>query len=135
MIRKIEHLGIATSNLADANALFERLLGSAHYKVERVEHEGVNTSFFQVGETKVELLEATREDSPIAKYISKRGEGIHHVAFDTDDIRTEIARLKEAGFEVLNEEPKPGADNKLVAFLHPRSTNGVLVELCQERPD
>lgn len=133
MIRKIEHLGIAVSNLDDANSLFARLLGSEHYKVERVESEGVSTSFFQVGETKVELLEATREDSPIAKFVAKRGEGIHHIAFDVDDIRAEIARLKAEGFEVLNEEPKQGADNKLVAFLHPRSTNGVLVELCQEK--
>lgn len=133
MIRKIEHLGVAVSNLDDANSLFARLLGSEHYKVERVESEGVSTSFFQVGETKVELLEATREDSPIAKFVAKRGEGIHHIAFDVDDIRAEIVRLKAEGFEVLNEEPKAGADNKLVAFLHPRSTNGVLVELCQEK--
>ena len=133
MIRKIEHLGVAVSNLDDANSLFARLLGAEHYKVERVESEGVSTSFFQVGETKVELLEATRADSPIAKFVAKRGEGIHHIAFDVDDIRAEIARLKAEGFEVLNEEPKAGADNKLVAFLHPRSTNGVLVELCQEK--
>ncbi|MBW3469713.1 methylmalonyl-CoA epimerase [Arthrospiribacter ruber] len=132
-MRKIEHLGIAVADLEKSNALFKKLLGSAHYKEETVEGEGVKTSFFQIGETKIELLEATREDSPIAKFISKKSEGIHHIAFDVQDIYAEVERLKNEGFEILNETPKEGADNKLVVFLHPRSTNGVLVELCQER--
>jgi methylmalonyl-CoA/ethylmalonyl-CoA epimerase len=108
-------------------------LGKAHFKTEKVEGEGVDTSFFQVGETKVELLQATRPDSPIAKFIDRKSEGVHHIAFDVEDIMAEVVRLKEAGFEILNETPKEGADNKLVVFLHPRSTNGVLVELCQEK--
>ena len=132
-MRKIEHLGIAVKNLKSSNELFKKLLGSEHYKEEKVEGEGVATSFFMIGETKVELLEATRPDSPIAKYIEKKSEGIHHIAFDVADIHTEVARLKGEGFEILNETPKEGADNKLVVFLHPRSTNGVLVELCQEK--
>lgn len=132
-MRKIEHLGIAVADLEKSNALFKKLLGSAHYKEETVEGEGVKTSFFQIGETKIELLEATREDSPIAKFISKKSEGIHHIAFDVQDIYAEVERLKNEGFEILNETPKEGADNKLVVFLHPRSTNGVLVELCQEK--
>ncbi|CAN5116537.1 methylmalonyl-CoA epimerase [soil metagenome] len=133
-MRKIEHLGIAVKDLAISNELFSKLLNVAPYKQEAVESEGVNTSFFQVGETKIELLEATNPDSPIAKFIEKRGEGIHHIAFEVQDIQAEIARLKTEGFTVINEKPKPGADNKLVAFLHPKSTNGVLVELCQEMP-
>ncbi|MGY6557984.1 MAG: methylmalonyl-CoA epimerase [Nitritalea sp.] len=133
-MRKIEHLGIAVKDLAASRDLFTRLLGTEAYKEESVEGEGVHTSFFQVGETKVELLEASREDSPIAKFTAKKGEGIHHIAFDVADIHAEVARLKAEGFEVLNETPKEGADNKWVVFLHPRSTNGVLVELCQERP-
>jgi methylmalonyl-CoA/ethylmalonyl-CoA epimerase len=133
MIRKIEHIGIAVKNLSESNEIFRRLFGSAHYKIEPVEREHVNTSFFMLGETKIELLEATSEDSAIAKFIAKKGEGIHHIAYDVDDIVAEIARLKKEGFEVLNETPKEGADNKLICFLHPRSTNGVLVELCQER--
>jgi methylmalonyl-CoA/ethylmalonyl-CoA epimerase len=131
-MRKIEHLGIAVRDLKASNELFAKLLGKAHYKEETVDGEGVKTSFFQVGDTKVELLEATRPDSPIAKFLEKKGEGIHHIAFDVEDIYSEMERLKGEGFEILNEVPKQGADNKLVVFLHPRSTNGVLVELCQE---
>ncbi len=131
-MRKIEHIGIAVADLEKSNLLFERLLGKPLFKTETVEGEGVETSFFQVGETKVELLQATRPDSPIAKYLEKKAEGVHHIAFDVEDIHAEVQRLKEAGFEILNEVPKQGADNKLVLFLHPRSTNGVLVELCQE---
>ena len=132
-MRKIEHLGIAVSDLESAKKLFSKLLAKESYKEESVAGEGVNTAFFMVGETKVELLEATRPDSPIATFINKKSEGIHHIAFDVADIREEVKRLKEQGFEILNEEPKEGADNKLVVFLHPRSTNGVLVELCQEK--
>lgn len=132
-MRKIEHLGIAVKDLAASNELFSKLLNTPPYKTEVVESEGVSTSFFKTGETKIELLEATNPDSPIAKFIEKRGEGIHHIAFDVADINMEVARLKEEGFTVLNETPKPGADNKLVVFLHPKSTNGVLIELCQER--
>lgn len=130
---KIEHLGIAVKDLDAANLVYESLLGVAPYKKEIVEGEGVATSFFACGESKIELLEATREDSPIAKYIEKKGEGIHHIAFAVDDIHAEVKRLKLEGFVVLNEEPKKGADNKWVVFLHPKSSNGVLVELCQER--
>lgn len=128
---RVEHIGIAVKNLADADALFARLFTKEAYKHEKVEGEGVTTSFFQMGETKIELLEATRPDSAIAKFIDKKGEGIHHIAFEVVDIRAEIRRLQAEGFEVLNEEPKHGADNKWVAFLHPRSTNGILVEICQ----
>lgn len=132
-MRKIEHIGIAVADLQKSNELFKRLLGKEHFKTELVAGEGVETSFFQVGETKVELLQATRSDSPIAKYLEKKSEGVHHIAFDVADILAEVKRLKEEGFEVLNETPKEGADNKLVVFLHPRSTNGVLVELCQDK--
>lgn len=132
MINKIEHIGIAVRSLKDSNKLFEALFGKAHYKIEEVESESVNTSFFKLGENKIELLEATDEDGPIGKFIAKNGEGIHHIAFDVDDIEAEIQRLKQEGFAVLNEKPKNGADNKLVAFLHPKSTNGVLIELCQK---
>lgn len=131
-MRKIEHLGIAVKNLEEANKVYEKLLGVPAYKMEKVESEGVSTSFFKVGESKIELLEANNETSAIAKFIDKRGEGIHHIAFDVEDIVAEMSRLKEEGFVVLNEVPKKGADNKLVAFLHPKSSNGVLVELCQE---
>jgi methylmalonyl-CoA/ethylmalonyl-CoA epimerase len=133
MIKKIEHLGIAVKNLESSNALFAKLFGKTHYKVEAVESEGVSTSFFMLGETKIELLEATSPTSAIAKFIEKKGEGIHHIAYEVDDIHAEMTRLKNEGFEILNAEPKQGADNKLICFLHPRSTNGVLVELCQER--
>lgn len=131
-MKKIEHLGIAVKSLETSNQIFEKLLGVPHYKMEEVASEGVNTSFFKVGPNKIELLEATKPDSPIAKFIEKKGEGIHHIAFEVSDINAEIARLQGEGFIVLNEEPKMGADNKLVAFLHPKSTNGVLIELCQE---
>ncbi|MDY0090724.1 MAG: methylmalonyl-CoA epimerase [Flavobacteriaceae bacterium] len=131
-MKKIEHLGIAVKNLKESNKLFEKLLGVPPFKEEEVESEGVRTSFFINGPNKIELLEATSTDSPIAKFIEKKGEGIHHIAFDVEDIVSEIERLKAEGFIVLNETPKKGADNKLVAFLHPKSTNGVLIELCQE---
>jgi len=129
---KIEHIGIAVKDLEASNTLFEKLLGVPHYKTEEVASEGVKTSFFKSGPNKIELLEATKPDSPIAKYLEKKGEGIHHIAFAVEDIASEIERLKGEGFVVLNETPKKGADNKLVAFLHPKGTNGVLVELCQE---
>jgi len=131
-MKKIEHIGIAVKNLDEANKTYAALLGKEHYKIEEVESEFVKTSFFQVGESKIELLEATSPESPIAKFIEKRGEGIHHIAFFVDDIVEEVSRLKKQGFIVLNETPKRGADNKLVVFLHPKSANGVLVELCQE---
>ncbi|KAB5488907.1 methylmalonyl-CoA epimerase [Flagellimonas hadalis] len=129
---KIEHIGIAVKDLEASNQLFAKLLGVPHYKMEEVASEGVRTSFFESGPNKVELLEATSADSPIAKFLEKKGEGIHHIAFAVEDIVSELARLKEEGFQILNETPKKGADNKLVAFLHPKGTNGVLVELCQE---
>lgn len=131
-MRKIEHIGIAVKDLEVSNSLFEKLFGAPPYKMEEVESEGVKTSFFMNGPNKIELLEATNAQSPIAKFIEKKGEGIHHIAFDVEDIVVEIARLKGEGFVVLNEVPKKGADNKLVAFLHPKGTNGVLIELCQE---
>ncbi|NVN17123.1 methylmalonyl-CoA epimerase [Muricauda sp. HICW] len=131
-MEKIEHIGIAVKNLEASNILFEKLLGVPHYKIEEVASEGVRTSFFKSGPNKIELLEATKPDSPIAKYLEKKGEGIHHIAFAVEDIVLEIERLKGEGFVVLNEIPKKGADNKRVAFLHPKGTNGVLVELCQE---
>ncbi|MEW6468802.1 MAG: methylmalonyl-CoA epimerase [Bacteroidota bacterium] len=130
-MKKIEHIGIAVRSLEESNRLFEKLLGKKHYKTERVDSEGVTTSFFMTGENKIELLEATNPESPIARHIEKRGEGIHHIAFEVDDIRAEMRRLAEEGFTLLSAEPKKGADNKLVCFLHPRGTNGVLVELCQ----
>jgi len=132
MVNKIEHIGIAVKNMDDANVLFEKMLGVPSYKMEAVESEGVLTSFFQTGNNKIELLVATNTESPIAKFLEKKGEGIHHIAFDVDDIEAEIARLKNKGFVLINEVPKKGADNKLVVFLHPKNTNGVLVELCQE---
>jgi methylmalonyl-CoA/ethylmalonyl-CoA epimerase len=131
-MRKIEHLGIAVKSIENANEIFSKLFNAPAYKEEIVESEGVKTSFFQMGPNKIELLEATNDDSPIAKFIEKKGEGIHHIAFDVDDIHTEVERLKKEGFVVLNEIPKKGADNKWVVFLHPKSTNGVLIELCQE---
>ncbi len=132
MMLKIEHIGIAVKDLNNSNELFKKLFGQAHYKTEEVQTEGVNTSFFQIGENKIELLVATKPDSPIAKFIEKKGEGIHHIAFDVADIRAEMKRLEGEGFVLLNQEPKLGADNKLVCFLHPKGTNGVLIELCQE---
>ncbi len=131
---KIEHLGIAVKSLQNSDELFAKLLGKEHYKQEAVEREGVTTSFYELGDSKIELLEATSPDSPIAKFLDKRGEGIHHIAFGVENIEREIVRLKEAGFTFISEEPKDGADNKLVVFLHPKSTNGILVELCQEKP-
>ncbi|MCE7993805.1 MAG: methylmalonyl-CoA epimerase [Roseivirga sp.] len=131
-MHKIEHIGIAVKSLESSNDLFAKLFGESHYKLEKVASEGVNTSFFQVGPNKIELLEASGPDSPIAKFLEKRGEGIHHIAFDVEDIHAEIARLKEEEFIIINETPRKGADNKLVCFLHPKTTNGVLIELCQE---
>lgn len=130
---KIEHLGIAVKDLGLSDELFAKLLGQAPYKRETVEREGVTTSFFGAGESKIELLETTREDSPIAKFLAKRGEGIHHIAFGVENLATEITRLKNAGFEFISDIPKAGADDKMVVFLHPKSTNGILVELCAPR--
>lgn len=132
-MKKIEHIGIAVKDLEKGNELYKKLLGKEHYKIEEVKSEGVKTSFFKVGFNKIELLEATNPDSPIAKFIEKRGEGIHHIAYAVKDIRKEMKRLKKEGFQLLNEEPKKGADNKLVCFVHPKTAGGVLVELCQER--
>ncbi|MCR1025781.1 methylmalonyl-CoA epimerase [Cellulophaga baltica] len=134
-MKKIEHIGIAVNSLKTSNDLFEKLLGVAPYKEEEVLSEGVKTSFFKNGPNKIELLEATSIDGPIAKFLEKKGEGVHHIAFAVDDIVAEIARLKAEGFTILNEVPKKGADNKLVAFVHPKTTNGVLIELCQEAPE
>ncbi|WP_282160404.1 methylmalonyl-CoA epimerase [Ulvibacterium marinum] len=131
---KIEHIGIAVKDLDNSNQLFEKLFGKPAYKLEEVASEGVRTSFFESGPNKIELLEGTNENSPISKFIEKKGEGIHHIAFAVNDIVSEIERLKEEGFMVLNDTPKKGADNKLVAFLHPKTSNGVLVELCQDIP-
>ena len=132
MVKNLEHIGIAVRNLESANELYAKLLGSAHYKIEAVESENVVTSFFKAGAAKVELLEATSEESAIAKFIEKRGEGLHHIAFEVDDIRSEMQRLESEGFTLLSKAPKRGADNKLVCFVHPKSANGVLVELCQQ---
>lgn len=132
-MNKVEHIGIAVADIAVSNLLFEKLFGVAPYKQEAVASEGVLTSFFKAGPNKIELLQATHPESPIAKFIAKKGEGIHHIAFDVTDIKAEMARLVAEGFTLLNAEPKLGADNKLVAFLHPKGTNGVLIELCQER--
>lgn len=131
-MNKIEHIGIAVKNIESANLVYEKILGTPSYKQELVQSEQVNTSFFKVGENKIELLEATRPDSPIAKFLAKKGEGIHHIAFDVEDIVSEMARLKAEGFVLLNEAPKKGADQKLVCFVHPKDTNGVLIELCQQ---
>lgn len=133
-MNKIEHLGIAVKNLEESNQLFEALLGAAPYKMEEVVSEGVKTSFFKSGPNKIELLEATKPDSAIAKFIEKKGEGIHHIAFAVDDLQAEMQRLQGEGFTVLPGFPKKGADHKIVAFLHPKGTNGVLVELCQDDP-
>jgi methylmalonyl-CoA/ethylmalonyl-CoA epimerase len=131
-MKKIEHIGIAVNNLEESTMVYEKLFGLPSYKQEEVASEGVKTAFFMSGPNKIELLEATNPESPIAKFIAKKGEGIHHVAFDVEDIVLEIVRLKNEGFIILNETPKKGADNKWVVFLHPKSTNGVLIELCQE---
>ena len=135
MLGKIEHLGIAVRDLELANETYAKLLGRPPYKEEAVGSENVTTSFFKSGDNKIELLAATSDDSAIAKFIEKKGEGIHHVAFAVDDIHAELERLKKEGFQILNEQPKKGADNKLIAFVHPKSSNGVLVELCQEIAD
>lgn len=132
-MRKVEHIGIAVKSLAHSVPLFEKLLNTSCYKTETVESEAVDTAFFQKGETKIELLESTTEDGVIKKFIEKKGEGLHHIAFEVQDIASEMERLKSEGFTLLNEHPKNGADNKLVCFLHPKGTNGVLIELCQER--
>jgi len=131
-MKKIEHIGIAVKNLETSNLLFAKLLGNKHYKIEEVASEGVKTSFFKTGSNKIELLEATNPESPIAKFIEKKGEGVHHIAFAVDDILAEVKRLEKEGFNILNATPKKGADNKLVVFLHPKSTNGILIELCQK---
>ena len=131
-MKKIEHIGIAVKDLETSNKVFASLFGVAHYKEEEVLSEGVKTSFFKSGPNKIELLQATNPESPIAKFLEKKGEGIHHIAFAVEDIKSEIKRLQSEGFIVLNETPKKGADNKLVVFLHPKTTNGVLIELCQE---
>ncbi|MBQ20318.1 MAG: methylmalonyl-CoA epimerase [Flavobacteriales bacterium] len=132
MIQKIEHIGIAVKDIKKATETYTKLFNQSPYKTEAVESENVITTFFKMGENKIELLEATSEESAIYKFIEKKGEGIHHIAFDVDDIYTEMERLSKEGFIVLNEQPKKGADNKLVCFLHPKSVNGVLIELCQE---
>ncbi len=129
---KIEHIGVAVKNLTGSNTLFEKLFNTKHYKVESVQSESINTSFFKIGTTKVELLEATDANSAIAKFIEKHGEGVHHIAFEVEDIYAEMKRLAGEGFTLLSNQPKKGADNKLICFLHPKSTNGVLIELCQE---
>ena len=133
-MKNIEHIGIAVKDLAISVPLFEKLLNTTCYKTESVASEQVDTAFFKTGETKVELLQSTTNEGVISRFIEKKGEGIHHIAFEVADIRAEMKRLKEDGFILLNEEPKPGADNKLVCFLHPKNTNGVLIEICQEKP-
>lgn len=133
MLKKIEHLGIAVESIQDSLRIYETLLGTSCYKTEMVESEGVKTAFIQIGESKIELLEATNPESPIAKFLAKKGKGIHHIAFETSDIEYEIERLKNEGFELIHQTPKDGADNKRIAFLHPKSTDGILVELCQEK--
>ena len=132
-MKKVEHIGIAVKDLDNANALFEKLFNQDFYKMEEVPSEGVSTSFFQLGETKIELLQASSPDSPIAKFIAKRGEGIHHIAFEVENMESEINRLLSEGFELIHTEAKDGADNKKICFLNPKSTNGVLIELCQEK--
>jgi methylmalonyl-CoA/ethylmalonyl-CoA epimerase len=132
LMNKVEHIGIAVRKLDNAISLFEKLLSTACYKTEMVESENVHTAFFQVGEAKIELLESTDTDGVIARFINKKGEGLHHIAFEVTDIDAEMKRLKEEGFQLLSDRPKKGADNKLVCFLHPSGTNGVLIEICQE---
>ena len=131
-MEKLEHIGIAVKSVKDANTLFGRLLGKEHYKIEEVASEGVRTAFFELGGVKIELLEATETDSPIARFIEKKGEGLHHLAFEVTDIHESLKKYTDLGFQLINKEPKKGADNKLIFFLHPKSTNGVLIELCQE---
>ena len=133
MLKKIEHLGIAVSSIDQTVKTFETLLGSPCYKTEEVQSEGVKTAFLMIGESKIELLEATNPESPIARFLEKKGRGIHHIAFEVDDIDAELARLTSEGFQLIHQSPKDGADNKRIAFLHPSSTEGVLIELCQEK--
>ncbi len=133
-MNKLEHIGIAVKSLENSKQIFQDILGEEAYKMEPVISENVNTLFYQVGDTKIELLEATSEDSPIAKFINKRGEGIHHLAFDVDDVQSKIDELKSKGYRMIHDHPKSGADNKIIAFMHPKSSNGVLVELCQDKP-
>jgi methylmalonyl-CoA/ethylmalonyl-CoA epimerase len=128
----IEHIGIAVKNISESEKIYEKLLGVKSYKTEHVESEYVLTSFFKINENKIELLEATSAESPVARFLDKKGEGVHHIAFAVKDIEAEMVRLKKEGFTLLNEKPKRGADNKLVCFVHPKGTNGVLIELCQE---
>jgi methylmalonyl-CoA/ethylmalonyl-CoA epimerase len=131
-MEKIEHIGIAVKSIEAANETYAKLLGVEHYKIESVESEKVNTSFFRVGPNKIELLESTDPDGVIAKFIEKKGEGLHHIAIAVEDVRAEMKRLQEAGFTLLSQEPKLGADNKLICFVHPKNSHGVLLELCQE---
>ena len=131
-MEKLEHIGIAVKNMDQSNTLFASILGVPHYKIEEVKSEGVRTSFFDIGGVKIELLQALNNESPIAKYIEKRGEGVHHLAFSVADISKSIQSYKEKGFELVNEMPKKGADDKMICFLHPKSTGGVLIELCQD---
>jgi methylmalonyl-CoA/ethylmalonyl-CoA epimerase len=133
-MQKIEHIGIAVKNLSDSIPVFEKLLKSQCYKTELVDSEKVNTAFFKIGDSKIELLESTDPNGIIAKYIEKRGEGVHHLAFEVKDLDAEMKRLQSDGFQLLNAQPKPGADNKMVCFLHPKTANGLLIELCSERP-
>jgi methylmalonyl-CoA/ethylmalonyl-CoA epimerase len=131
-MEKLEHIGIAVKSIEESNIVFAKLLGREHYKIEQVESEGVSTSFFEVSGVKIELLEATRPDSPIARFIEKRGEGIHHLAFAVADIDASIEEYKKKGFELINQAPKKGADNKMICFLHPKTSGGVLIELCSD---
>jgi methylmalonyl-CoA/ethylmalonyl-CoA epimerase len=133
-MKKLEHIGIAVENLEESNRLFAKLLGVEHYKIEVVEREGVKTSFFKVGDVKIELLEATRPDSPIARFIEKKGPGIHHLAFQVDHLPEKMVEMKSAGFSLLSDEPKEGADQKMIVFIHPKTTNSVLVEMCTDKP-
>lgn len=131
-MKKIEHIGIAVTDINKSNELFSKIFGKKNYKSETVESEGVTTSFFQIGESKIELVSATNSESPISKYLQKNREGMHHISFEVEDIVREMARLKAEGIRLLNDTPKKGADNKIICFLHPKDTNGVLIELCQE---
>ena len=131
-MKKIEHIGIAVKDIEASNKVFSTIFGKENYKAEKVESEGIATSFFQIGDSKIELVAATNPDSPIAKYLEKNRESLHHIAFDVENIKKEMNRLQNAGIRTLNENPKKGADNKLICFLHPKDTNGVLIELCQE---
>jgi methylmalonyl-CoA/ethylmalonyl-CoA epimerase len=135
MMEKVEHIGIAVKSLATSIPLFEKLLNTSCYKTEPVDSEKVNTAFFRTGETKIELLESMDPEGVIARFINKKGEGLHHIAFEVSDIESEMTRLREAGFQLLHDKPKIGADNKMICFLHPKSTNGILIELCMERRD